>query len=84
MAPAPRRFYTSLEVAKHDSVDDCWLSLHGIVLDVTELLKVSSSRVQLGATDLHAQSRGAPLTPLISTAGPHRRIGGTDHQGSWI
>jgi cytochrome b involved in lipid metabolism len=36
---APRRF-TPLEVAKHDSVDDCWLSVHGVVLNVTELLKV--------------------------------------------
>jgi hypothetical protein len=40
-APRPR-IYTPYEVAEHCTPDDCWVTLRGAVLDLTELLKVRS------------------------------------------
>jgi hypothetical protein len=37
--PRPR-IYTPYEVAEHCSPDDCWVTLRGAVLDLTELVKV--------------------------------------------
>ena len=33
-----RRFYTPAEVAKHNTMDDCWVSFFGQVFDLTQLL----------------------------------------------
>lgn len=34
-----RRYYTSEEVSKHNSANDCWISIFHEVFDLTELIQ---------------------------------------------
>ncbi len=51
--PRPR-YFTSEEVALHNSADDCWVSIHGNVLDLSSFL---------------SQNRGPLAQPIIDASG---------------
>ena len=36
----PAKVYTLEEVAKHKTEDDCWVVIHGQVLDIKEFLSI--------------------------------------------
>jgi len=52
-APA-KRYYAPVEVAAHSSPDDCWVSFHGSVYNLTELIK---------------NNEGPLVQPVIKVAG---------------
>ena len=48
-----RRYYTPAEVSMHNSKEDCWVSIHGKVFDLAQLL--AANKPELGrALVLHA------------------------------
>ncbi|EER16220.1 conserved hypothetical protein [Perkinsus marinus ATCC 50983] len=50
----PRRFYTPSDLASHSKNNDCWVAVHGRVLDLTNLM---------------ASNRSALSTPILKAAG---------------
>lgn len=58
------RAFTSLQVAQHNSKQDCWLIINGMVLDVTEFLEEHP-----GGEEILMESTGEDVTQKFEDIG---------------
>ena len=48
------KYYTPTEVSQHNCLEDCWVTIHSRVLDLTDLLN---------------ENRGSLIDPILKVAG---------------
>ncbi len=64
-----RRYYTPGEVARHNCAEDCWVSIHGRVFDVTPLLRgVGKQHPEYALTLPIARHAGQDLSEWFDAA----------------